>query len=379
MTTHRFRGPRFWITAGLGALVALGAAASTADAESVEEFYKNNRLRIIVGSGAGGGYDTYTRSFARHFTRQIPGNPRIVVQNMPGASGIRATNWAYNKAPRDGSVMLATYQSLIDENLLGNRKVKFDMKKFSWIGSIGKTHHLCVTWKKTSPYTSIKQLIGKTITVSATGRAGNSATVPLLLNQTIGTKFKVIAGYATTGARLALERGEVDAICGLGYSTLKASNPGWFINKRVNVIAQIALKRHVEFPDVPNAIEMVSAQDRKVYEFFGVAQQMGRPYVAPPKLPADKLKALRTAFNDTMKDKKFLKEMKKLRLSVEPLTGQEMEKLIDKLYAYPRPVIDRVGKLFGVAKNERLLACKKFSKNPEGCKKKKKKKKKKSS
>ena len=367
------------LSAALGAIALIGAPAESYGASALEKFYKVKGLRVVVGSGAGGGYDTYTRSFTRHFYRHIPGQPRIIVQNMPGASGIRATNFGYNKAPRDGSWMMATYQSLIDENLLGNRKIKFDVKKFNWIGSIGKTHHICVTWKGRSKITNLKQAIGNPLTVSATGRAGNSATVPLLLNQTVGTKFKVIAGYSTTGARMALERGEVDAICGLGYSTLKASNADWFLKGKINIVAQIALKRHAEFPNVPNAIELVSASDRKVYQFFGVAQQMGRPYVAPPKIPADKLAALRGAFNATVKDKAFLKDMKKLRLSVDPLTGQQMEKLIDRLYATPQPVLNRVAELFGIAKAERTLACKKFAKDPKVCKKKKKKKKKKKS
>ncbi len=239
------------LSAALGAIALIGMSSESYSATALETFYKVKGLRVVVGSGAGGGYDTYTRAFTRHYTRHIPGQPRIIVQNMPGASGIRATNFGFNKAPRDGSWMMATYQSLIDENLLGNRKVKFDVKKFNWIGSIGKTHHICVTWKGRSKVTNLKQAIGKPLAVSATGRAGNSATVPLLLNQTVGTKFKVIAGYSTTGSRLALERGEVDAICGLGFSTLKASNPDWFIKGRINVIAQIALKRHAEFPRFP--------------------------------------------------------------------------------------------------------------------------------
>ena len=367
------------LSAALGAIALIGVPAESYGASALEKFYKTKGLRMVVASGAGGGYDTYTRAFTRHLYRYIPGQPRIIVQNMPGASGIRGTNFGYNKAPKDGSWMMATYNALLDENLLGNRKAKFDIKKFSWVGSIGKTHHLCVNWKGRSKVTSIKQLVGKVATVSATGRSGNSATVPLLLNQTVGTKFKVIAGYSTTGARLALERGEVDAICGLGYSTLQASNPDWFTHNRINVIAQIALTRHPLYPNVPNAMDLVSTQDKQVYKFFGVIQQMGRPYVAPPGIPADKLAALRTAFNATMKDKAFQKEMKKLRLSIDPLTGQQMEKLIDKLYATDQKTLDRVAKLLGVAKAERTLACKKVAKDPKICKKKKKKKKKKKS
>ncbi|MDX1485404.1 MAG: hypothetical protein R3229_13085 [Alphaproteobacteria bacterium] len=366
-------------SAALGALALVAMPSDGFAASDLEKFYKVKGLRMVVASGSGGGYDTYTRAFARHFYRYIPGQPKIIVQNMPGASGIRATNFGYNKAPRDGSWMMATYNALIDENLLGNRKAKFDIPKFSWIGSIGKTHHICVNWKGRAKATDIKQLIGKEATVSATGRSGNSATVPLLLNQTIGTKFKVIAGYSTTGSRLALERGEVDAICGLGYSTLQASNPDWFTHKRINVIAQIALTRHPLYPDVPNVMDLVSAKDKKVYQFFGIIQQMGRPYIAPPKVPADKVKALRTAFNMTMKDQAFLADMKKLRLSVDPMTGEEMEADIAKLYAADQATLNRVAELLGVAKAERVLACKKIAKDPSVCRKKKKRKKKKSS
>jgi tripartite-type tricarboxylate transporter receptor subunit TctC len=366
-------------SAALGAFALVVAPAPSFGADDNAKFYKTKGLRMVVASGAGGGYDTYSRAFARHLYKFVPGQPRIVVQNMPGASGIRATNFGYNKAPKDGSWMMATYNALLDENLLGNRKAKFDVKKMSWIGSIGKTHHLCVMWKGRSNVKTIKDLVGKEATVSATGRSGNSATVPLLLNQTVGTKFKVIAGYSTTGTRLALERGEIDAICGLGYSTLQASNPDWFTKDRIKVIAQIALTRHPLYPDVPNAMDLVSKQDKKVYQFFGIIQEMGRPYVAPPGIPADKLKALRTAFNNTMKDKNFLAEMKKLRLSVDPMTGEEMEASIAKLYAADQTTLNRVAELLGVAKAERVLACKKIAKDPSVCRKKKKKKKKKSS
>ncbi|HSR56451.1 MAG TPA: tripartite tricarboxylate transporter substrate-binding protein [Alphaproteobacteria bacterium] len=361
-------------SAALGALALAILPTQSFGADDLAKFYKTKGLRMVVGSGAGGGYDTYTRAFARYYYKFIPGQPRIVVQNMPGASGLLATNFAYNRAPRDGSWMMATYNALIDENLLGNRKAKFEIPKFSWIGSIGKTHHLCVTWKARSKITNIKQLVGKEATVSATGRSGNSATVPLLLNQTVGTKFKVIAGYSTTGSRMALERGEVDAICGLGYSTLQASNPDWFTNKKINIIAQIALNRHANYPDVPNAMDLVSDRDKKVYEFFGIVQEMGRPYIAPPAIPEANLKALRTAFNKTMKDKGFLAEMKKLRLSVNPMTGEEMVASIKKIYAADQSTLNRVAELLGVAKAERVLACKKIAKDPSVCRKRKKKK-----
>jgi tripartite-type tricarboxylate transporter receptor subunit TctC len=382
--THRIRAgagarglPGAALAAALGlALAAAAPGGARAQAESPAEFYKLKGLRLVVASGAGGGYDTYSRAFARHYERHLPGQPNIVVQNMPGASGITATNWLYNSAPKDGSRMLATYNALIDENLMGNPKVKFDVRKFNWIGSISRSQLICVTWKARSPYKSIEQMIGKPITVSATGRTGNSATLPLILNQLIGTEFQVIAGYSTTGSRLALERGEVDAICGLGRSTLLASNPDWFTNKRINVVGQVGLTKHPKLPDVPNVLDIAAAKDRDVFEFQAVVQAMGRPYVAPPEIPADRLKALRDGFDDTMKDPKFVAELERLRLSVSPLSGKEMEELIGKLYAYPSATIARISEILGLAATMKVTDCNRFTKDSVQCRKAKKKKKK---
>jgi tripartite-type tricarboxylate transporter receptor subunit TctC len=355
------------------AVAALSAGAAAA--QSVEAFYKKGGFRVVVASGAGGGYDTYTRVLARHYGRHLPGQPNIVVQNMPGASGMLATNWAYNGAPRDGSRILATYSAILSAHLLGNDKAKFDVRKFSFVGSIAKTQLLCVTWH-TSPYKDIRQLVGKSITVSATGRTGNSATLPLILNQLVGTKFKVIMGYSTSGSRLALERGEVDGICGLGLSTLQASNPDWFIKKRINVIAQIGLTSLPELKGVPNPIDFVGPKEREVLEFNAILQETGRPYVAPPEIPADRLAALQWAFDATMKDKAFLAENEKLKLEVSPLTGKEMQGLINKLYAYSPDVVARVGDILGVATKSTVDDCATTAKDTKQCAKKKKKKKK---
>jgi hypothetical protein len=212
--------------------------------------------------------------------------------------------------------------------------------------------------------------------VSATGRTGNSATLPLILNQLIGTKFKVIMGYSTSGSRLALERGEVDGICGLGLSTLQASNPDWFIKKRINVIAQIGLTSLPELKGVPNPIDFVGPKEREVLEFNAILQETGRPYVAPPEIPADRLAALQGAFDATMKDKAFLAENEKLKLEVSPLTGKEMQGLINKLYAYSPDVVARVGDILGVATKSTVDDCATTAKDTKQCAKKKKKKKK---
>jgi tripartite-type tricarboxylate transporter receptor subunit TctC len=374
MNNSRPYPSRLWPIA-IAVLAVASLAAGAAAAQSVEAFYKKGGFRMVVASGAGGGYDTYTRVLARHYGRHLPGQPNIVVQNMPGASGMLATNWAYNSAPRDGSRILATYSAILSAHLLGNDKAKFDVRKFGAVGSIAKSQLLCVTWH-TSPYKDIRQAVGKLMTVSATGRTGNSATLPLILNQLMDTRFKVIMGYSTSGSRLALERGEVDGICGLGLSTLRASNPDWFINKKVNVIAQIGLTSLDELKGVPNPIDLVGPKEREVLEFNAILQEIGRPYVAPPEVPAGRLAALRAAFDATMADKAFAAELDRLQLELSPLTGKGMAKWLDKLYGYSPEVVSRVGQILGIATKSTVDRCDKVAKDSKQCAKKKKKKKK---
>lgn len=377
MTGVRLHGSRvFRVVAVAAALAALGIATASA-ADSVESFYKKGGLRMVVASGAGGGYDTYTRVLARYYGAHMAGHPNIVVQNMPGASGMLATNWAYNSAPRDGSRVLATYSAILSAHLLGNDKAKFDVRKFSFIGSIAKTQLLCVNWH-TSQYTDIRQMVGKPATVSATGRTGNSATMPLILNQLMGTKFKVIMGYSTSGSRLALERGEVDAICGLGLSTLQASQPEWFAKNRIHVIAQLGLTSLPELKGVPNPIDLVGPNERQVLEFNAILQEIGRPYLAPPQIPAERLAALQGAFDATMTDKAFAAELDRLKLELSPLDGRDMAKWVGKLYSYSPEVVSRVGEILGVATKAKVERCDKFAKDTKACSKAKKKKKKKS-
>lgn len=354
-------------------VLALFACATSAiffckavDAQTSDSFYKQNGLRIVVASGNGGGYDTYTRVLARHYSNHLPGHPTVVVQNMPGAGGLTATNWAYNIAPRDGSRILATYSALIDANLLGDEKAHFDVRKFNWIGSIAKSQLVCVTWH-TSAYKDIRQMIGKPITVSATGRTGKSATLPLILNQVLGTDFKVIMGYSTMGSHLALERHEVDAICGIGLSTLQASNPEWIADKKINIVAQVGLTKLPEIQGVPNVLDLVSGNERDVFEYGTILEAMGRPYLAPPEVPTDRLEALRSGFDEAMKDPAFLRDMNKLHLDVSPMTGAEMERWIGKLYGFSPETVARVAHVLGVAKNEKVERCNAFTKNVGRC------------
>jgi tripartite-type tricarboxylate transporter receptor subunit TctC len=323
------------------ALLMLTPLAETALADGDEDFYRKTDLNIVVASGVGGGYDTYSRTLARHISRHIPGNRSVIVRNMPGAAGLTAMNWLFSIAPRDGAHILATYSALFDANLVGNERAKFDVRRFNWIGSIANSPLICVTWHN-SPYRDIRNMIGLSVTAGATGRTAKSATTPLLLNEMLGTQFKVIMGYTTEGNTLALERGEVDAVCGIGLYTLRASHPDWFTQRRINIVAQTGLSAVEELKDVPNVLNLVSAENRDVLEYGAILEEMGRPYVAPPDVLPERISALRNAFDRTVADLAFRAEVEKMALNVAPLKGEEMESYIAKLYTYSPTVIRRV-------------------------------------
>jgi tripartite-type tricarboxylate transporter receptor subunit TctC len=310
--------------------------------------YEGKTLRMIIPSGAGGGYDTYARVLSAHLANHLPGKPTIVNQNMPGASGMVGTNWAASDAaPKDGTVIVATYNALLLEPLFGNPQAKFDPRKFEWIGSIGKQQQICVTWH-TSPIKTIEQAREREIVVSATGATGNAATMPKMLNEMLGTKFKVVTGYSTSESRLAVERGESEGVCGLSYSTLKASNPDWILNKRINVLVQTGTKAQQGLENVPLLINLVTNGDtKKVLGLLDFQGELGRPFLMPPGTPKGYVAAMRKAFDETLKDPAFLADAEKSRLEVEPVTGAEMEKMIKAAYETPKPLVEQAAKFKG--------------------------------
>jgi tripartite-type tricarboxylate transporter receptor subunit TctC len=308
--------------------------------------YEGKQLRMIIPSGAGGGYDTYARVLSAHLEKHLPGKPTIINQNMPGASGMIATNWgASEAAPRDGSVIVATYNALLLEPLFDNASAKYDPRKFEWIGSIGKQQQICVTWH-TSPIRSIQQAKEREIVVSATGATGNSATMPKMLNAMLGTKFKVVTGYTTPESRLAVERGEAEGICGLSYATLKASNADWIINNRINVLVQTGTTAQAGLENVPLLIDLVSdVETKKVLEMLAAPEEIGRPFFMPPGTPKEYVELMRKAFDATLKDPAFLADAERSRLEVDPVTGAQMEKMIKQAFETPKALIERAAKL----------------------------------
>ena len=341
------RGMARTLTLRRAALLLALIGITPAAADPVADFYKGKTVSIVVGHQVGTGFDTYARVLARHMGRHIPGNPNMIVQGMIGASGITAANWLYNVAPKDGTVILATANAILLEPLYGNTAADFDTTKFEWIGSIGKQQQVCVTWH-TSKAKTIADVQAAEYTVSATGATGGPAIWPRVLNQMIGTKLKVIGGYTTGASRLAVERGEVDGICGLAWSTLKTADPRWIKEKLINVLVQMGVTAQPDLKTVPLLYDMVkSPQDKKTLELIFVPDEMGRPFAMPPGTPPQHVSAVREAFKKVMTDPAFKAETEGRGLEVDPIYGEEMTQLLKDAFAFPKPIVARAAALIG--------------------------------
>ena len=330
----------------LGFAAAAAIAVWPASAQAPQPFYKGKQIVMLIASGAGGGYDTYARALARYLPKYIPGNPTIVPKNVPGAGGLIAANTLFNNTAADGLSFAALTNGVAMDPLFGEGAARFDAQKFAWLGSIGKLENICVTWQG-SPITRIEQARAREVPVSASGATGNSAIMPKIVNQFLGTKFKVIGGYTEgSGVTLALERREVDGVCGLSYSTLRTMRPDWFRDKKLNIILQIGLHKLKDLPDVPSAIDLVSDPDsKKVLELILIRQEMGRPFALPPGTPPDRVAILRSAFDAALKAPAFIAEAGKLQLEIDPLTGPQIADLLKTAYSAPKPIVARAAQL----------------------------------
>ena len=344
MSGKRFRFCR----TGRGLIAAtLAALPSVAFGQSAEDFFKSATLTMVVGSGAGGGYDATARVVARHMSRFLPGNPSFVIKNQPGAAGITSANSVYNTAPKDGSTLLAAANAPLVLPIYDSKVARYDPRKFEWIGSTDKQQAVCLTWG-TSPIKTLEDATKREVPVAATGVGAGPGIYPKVLNTLFGTKFKIIAGYDTGGMRLAMEKGEVDGVCGLAWQTWKLTSPDWIANKKLNVLTQLGLQKNAEIPDVPLAVDqMKDPESRKVLELIVLAQEFGRPFLAPPGVPADRMALYRKAFQAMLKDKEFQDESAKQRMSIEPLDDRQIEALLDRAYAAPKAIKDRAAVFAG--------------------------------
>jgi tripartite-type tricarboxylate transporter receptor subunit TctC len=339
------------------AVFSLGVAmlaAPQARADDVADFYKGKRINLVVSYGTGGGYDVYARVLARHMSRHIPGNPSIIIQNMPGAGSLRGTNFIYNVAPKDGTVFGTFARNM---PLLGmiksNQNVQFDPAKFTWLGSsstLANDAYILMVRRdaKVKSVEDARRAGGPQIILGSTAEGASSDAVGILLREWLGFNVKVIPGYTDSGVLfLAIERNEVEGRT-VGLSSVRANKPDWL---KPNGLARVLVvfgrgTRHPDFPDAPTARELArNAEDRNLIEIMDIPYSLSRPYAAPPEVPADRAKALQDAFMATHKDPAYLAEAEKLGIDVSPIGGQEVMGLIDRIGKTPADQIKRIEKL----------------------------------
>ena len=306
----------------------LWLTATPVAAQSVAEFYAGKQITLIVGSTTGGGYDTQARLLARYIGKHIPGNPTVIVQNMPAAGSLAATNHMFNIAPKDGSTIALVQRGMLLIKNWNPAQVRFDLGKFNFIGSINREVALAVS-RADAPVKTAEQLFTTELITGATSGIDPEIT-PRLLNALIGTKFKLVMGYpGVTEIVLAMERGEVQALADWSVSSIKVARPTWIPEKKVNLLMQIALEKDLEFAHVPFALDFVKNDaDRKVMELYLTQKTVARPLLAPPGVPADRVAALRAAFAALATDKEFLAAAQKAKLDVAPVLGAEVDKVI---------------------------------------------------
>jgi len=327
-------------------ILILLTAVSLGFAQSPAEFYKGKNIELYIGYSIGGGYDLYARVLARHIGKHIPGNPTIVPKNMEGAGSLRLANWLARVAPRDGTVFGTVGRGVPFDPLLGLPGTQFKAPDFSWIGSANNEVSICTSWG-TSQITKIEDVFTKQMIIGGTGPSDDTVQFPEVLNGVLGTKFKIISGYpGGNDVVLAMERGEVEGRCGWSWSTITATHPDWVKDKKIHLLVQLALGKHPDLPDVPVIVDLAkTTEQRQIIKLIFARQVVGRPYLAPPGIPKDRLEILRKAFMETMVDQDFLADANKSKLEIAPVTGDKVEALVKEIYETPPAVAQKAGAL----------------------------------
>jgi tripartite-type tricarboxylate transporter receptor subunit TctC len=328
-------------------LAAFAVCASVGPARAVD--FSGKTITMVLSFAPGGGYDTYGRLFASRLSQHLPGRPAVIVKNMPGAGGLLGANYLFNLAPRDGTTIGVVPQTVVIAQVLGGATVKFDAQKFNWIGRIDSNVEVEQTWY-TSGIKTIADAKSAPVVVAGTGPDSSSVVFPHLLNDTLGTKFKVVSGYSGVSmAALAMERGEVQGMV-RPWSVTKIMRPEWLRNKKINLIVQYAGKRHPELSDVPAVVDLAqNDSQREIFALYASGSDIGRSIVAPPDLTPDIVKVLRSAFNETIKDPAFLAGIKANALDFDPLDGTELQTTVRRAAAVPPDVVGAARKYYAEA------------------------------
>ena len=323
--------------AGFAALAAAGPAA----ADSVSDFYKGKTVTIWVGYSPGGGYDVYARTFARHWSKHLPGNPEFIVKNRPGAGSMLVANELYNILPKDGTAIGVIGRGMPQEKLLGNDQAQFESSKFTWIGSANNEVSVCVSWAETG-IKSVQDLKTRGMIVGGTGQGADTDTFPKVMNNVLGTKLKLVTGYpGGTDVLFAMEKGELEGRCGYSWSSAVTTHGDWLRDKKMNVLVQMSTEKHPDLPNVPFVMDLAeNDEERQVLEFIFARQAWGRPFLAPPGVPADRAKALQDSFMAVTKDPAFIADTEKQKLEINPLPGPRIAQMIARMYQTPLRVVN---------------------------------------
>lgn len=336
--TRRFAQVMSW-------LAMLLTSAVLARADPVADFYRSKTVTLTVASGAGGGYDFFARALAKHMGRHIPGNPMLIVQNMPGAGGARMVNSLYNVAVQDGTVLGVPLAPAAMAQVLDPGPIKYDATKIHWLGNLENSVGILFLWHD-SPTKTAADAMTRLTPLAGSGKSSATYQLPILANALIGTKFNVVLGYpGAAEMENAIERREVDGRAAV-WQTLNTTQPTWIKEKKVRIIIQSVLKRSPQLPDTPTYIELARTDEgKKMFEFMAMQNVTGRAIFAPPRVPGDRVAALRRAFDSAVKDQAMLAELTRAGLVIEPSTGEEVQEIVRKMIATPPEVIARMRKI----------------------------------
>jgi tripartite-type tricarboxylate transporter receptor subunit TctC len=339
--------PSRLLRAGITGLLLSGAAIQLARAEAIEDFYRGKTVTMVVSSSPGGGYDTLSRAVARYLGKHIPGNPTVVVRNMPGAGGIVATRFTAKSAPHDGLTIAGVQNNTPFEPLFGTKQADYDATELTWLGTPSVETGLLIAW-----HTSRIQTLDDAKTIEMTAGASGANSAPSfyarLLNEVLGLKIKVINGYpGQNEAYIAMERGELDSYGVTFWSSLTSTKPTWIRDKLIRILVQYGPEKEPELPDVPYGPDLLSnADDRALFEAAYAPLTAGRPFVAPPGLPPERAAALRAGMLATFRDPEFLAEAGKLHLIINrPTSGEAMQAQVARVYKLPQHIIDRLRRI----------------------------------
>jgi tripartite-type tricarboxylate transporter receptor subunit TctC len=330
------------ILVGLAAWPGAAKSQQSASQQSVEDFYRGKKLDMIIGYSPGGTYDLYARLVARYLGNYIPGKPIIVPRNMPGAGSRAAANWVYNIAPRDGTVLATADQSLSLQQAAGDKRINFDTAKFIYIGNPNVENNVTASWH-TSGIRTLDDAKKREVTVGATG-GSTSSQYPKAMNALLGTKFKIVLGYpGGNDVNLALERGEVEVRGSNSWTGFKATRPDWLTEKKVNILVQIGLAKASDLPDVPLLMELgTNEEDRQLLRILSASTNIGRPIFTAPDVPAERVAAVRKAFDTMVHDPVFLEQVKREHFDIEATSGEAMQKLVTEMIGIPKAQSERL-------------------------------------